>query len=230
MARDDSGAGSILLAFLLGAVSGAAVALLYAPASGRETRDYLGDRAREGRERATEAAEKGRQIINQGRDTITTAIDRGREAIPAGAEPGDGVSGSADVFLGIIAVSTLVMALVQVGAIVAAGMVARRIGRLADQVEHEMKPLFEHAHAISRDAARAAALAVAQVERADRLFADVARRVDETLNAVEHGVAAPAREGRAIVSAVRAAFQAIRDARAARARRARSEEEDALFI
>ena len=44
MARDDgAGAGNILLAFLLGAVSGAAVALLYAPASGRDTRDYLGE-------------------------------------------------------------------------------------------------------------------------------------------------------------------------------------------
>jgi gas vesicle protein len=81
MAKDDgSGAGSILLAFLLGAVSGAAVALLYAPASGRETREYLGDKAREGRERATKAAERSREIINQGRETLTTAIDRGREA------------------------------------------------------------------------------------------------------------------------------------------------------
>jgi gas vesicle protein len=81
MARDEgAGAGSILLAFILGAVSGAAVALLYAPQSGRETRDYLGDRAREGRDRAAAAAEKGREIINQGRETISTAIDRGREA------------------------------------------------------------------------------------------------------------------------------------------------------
>ena len=81
MARDDgAGAGSVMLAFLLGAVSGAAVALLYAPATGRETREYLGERAREGRERATAMAEKGRQIINEGRDTLTTAIDRGREA------------------------------------------------------------------------------------------------------------------------------------------------------
>ena len=49
MARDDgAGAGNILLAFLLGAVSGAAVALLYAPASGRETREFLGEKAREG--------------------------------------------------------------------------------------------------------------------------------------------------------------------------------------
>ena len=56
MARDEgAGAGSVLLAFVLGAVSGAAVALLYAPTSGKETREYLGDKAREGRERAAKA-------------------------------------------------------------------------------------------------------------------------------------------------------------------------------
>jgi gas vesicle protein len=77
---DDSSAGSVLLAFLLGAVSGAALALLYAPATGRETREYLGDRAREGRVKAAEAAAKGREAINQGRETLTNAIERGREA------------------------------------------------------------------------------------------------------------------------------------------------------
>ena len=88
MSRDEgAGAGSVMLAFLLGAVSGAAVALLYAPATGRDTREYLGEKAREGRERATEVAEKGREVINQGRevinqgrDTLATAIERGREA------------------------------------------------------------------------------------------------------------------------------------------------------
>ena len=81
MARDDgAGAGSILLAFLMGAVSGAAVALLYAPATGRETREFLGEKAREGRERATEAAQRGRQAITQSRETLTSAIERGREA------------------------------------------------------------------------------------------------------------------------------------------------------
>ncbi|HEX3701893.1 MAG TPA: YtxH domain-containing protein [Vicinamibacterales bacterium] len=81
MAKDDGGgAGSILLAFLLGAVSGAAVALLYAPAAGRETREYLGDKARESRERAAEAAAKGRDIVAQGRETLTTAIEKGKEA------------------------------------------------------------------------------------------------------------------------------------------------------
>jgi len=81
MARDDgAGSGSILLAFILGAVSGAAVALLYAPTSGDETRKFLGEKAREGRERAADMAEKSRQAVNQGRETVTTAIDRGREA------------------------------------------------------------------------------------------------------------------------------------------------------
>lgn len=81
MARDEgAGAGGILLAFLAGAVSGAAIALLYAPASGREARDYLGDRARDGRDRAAEVAAKGREIVTQGRDTLATAIDKGREA------------------------------------------------------------------------------------------------------------------------------------------------------
>jgi gas vesicle protein len=80
MAKDEGGAGSILLAFLLGAVSGAALALLYAPAPGRDTREYLGDKARESRGRAADAAAKGRDIVSQGRDTLTTAIEKGKEA------------------------------------------------------------------------------------------------------------------------------------------------------
>jgi gas vesicle protein len=81
MAKEEgAGAGSVLLAFILGAISGAAVALLYAPATGRETRELLGEKAREGRDRAEKAAERGREILNQGRETLATAIDRGREA------------------------------------------------------------------------------------------------------------------------------------------------------
>jgi gas vesicle protein len=81
MARDEANsAGSILLAFILGAVGGAAVALLYAPATGRETRQLLSAKAREGRDRAADAVEKGREAFNEGRQTVAQAIDRGREA------------------------------------------------------------------------------------------------------------------------------------------------------
>lgn len=81
MARDDgSAAANILLAFILGAISGAAAALLYAPAPGNETREYLGKKAREGRERAAEAADRGREAFTQSRDNLTAAIEKGREA------------------------------------------------------------------------------------------------------------------------------------------------------
>jgi len=81
MARDDgAAAGTVILAFVLGAVTGAAVALLMAPVSGEETRRILGDRAREGRERAEEAARQGREFLNRQRETINSAVERGREA------------------------------------------------------------------------------------------------------------------------------------------------------
>lgn len=81
MSRDDSGgAGAVLMAFVLGAVAGAAVALLWAPASGEETRRLLSDKAQEGKEKAAEAAQKGREFITKQRETIATAIEKGREA------------------------------------------------------------------------------------------------------------------------------------------------------
>lgn len=81
MARDDSGAaGTVVMAFVLGAITGAAVALLMAPASGEETRRVIADKAREGRERANEAARQGRDFVNRQKDTLSSAIEKGREA------------------------------------------------------------------------------------------------------------------------------------------------------
>jgi gas vesicle protein len=66
MAKDDGlGAGAVLLAFVAGALAGAAVALLYAPATGDETREYLGQRAREGREKVVDAARQFRAAAEQ---------------------------------------------------------------------------------------------------------------------------------------------------------------------
>jgi hypothetical protein len=141
------------------------------------------------------------------------------------------VSTWADIFLGIIAVSTLAIAIVQVGVIVAAGRLARRMETLAEQIERDVKPLFGHLNAIGRDASRAAALATVQVERADKLFADVTERVELALDKVQGTLGAPAREARAIFSAFKAALEAIREMRRhSRSRQRRSEDEDALFI
>jgi len=59
MASNDSG-GVVLLAFVAGAIAGAAVALLFAPATGEDTREYLNQRAREGREKVVDAARQFR--------------------------------------------------------------------------------------------------------------------------------------------------------------------------
>ncbi|HYT76531.1 MAG TPA: YtxH domain-containing protein [Vicinamibacterales bacterium] len=85
--KDDSG--TVVMAFVLGALAGAAVALLTAPASGEETRRLIAERAREGRERANEAARQGRELWNRQRETIGTAFERGREAYQQarGAQP-----------------------------------------------------------------------------------------------------------------------------------------------
>jgi gas vesicle protein len=81
MARDDgTAAGTIIVAFVLGAVTGAAVALLMAPTSGEEARRILAEKAREGRERAEEAARQGREFIDRQRETLSSAVERGREA------------------------------------------------------------------------------------------------------------------------------------------------------
>lgn len=74
------GSGTVLLAFLAGAAVGAAVALLFAPATGTDTRAYVNRRAKEARDRAAQAAEHGREVFNRQRESITTAFDRARQA------------------------------------------------------------------------------------------------------------------------------------------------------
>lgn len=134
------------------------------------------------------------------------------------------------VFLGIIAGATVTMAAIQVGLIVVAGRVARRVERLTDRVERELKPLFGHLDSIGNEASRAAALAATQVERADRLLADLARVAGQTLVGVQDGLVTSVREGRAVMSGFRAAMAALRDIRGRDGRSRRAEDEEALFI
>jgi hypothetical protein len=123
------------------------------------------------------------------------------------------VSDRTELFLGIIAVATLVMAIVQLGVVIAAGLLVRRLSRLMDQFEQEIRPLIGHLTAAGRDASRAAALATIQVERADQLFADVCTRAEQTLDTVQATILTPLREGRALLNAFRAGLDVIREFR-----------------
>jgi gas vesicle protein len=80
MANEGNSAGTVLVAFTLGAIAGAAVALLFAPATGEETRRKLAERAREGREKAETLAREGKEFFQRQRENIATAVERGRES------------------------------------------------------------------------------------------------------------------------------------------------------
>ena len=98
MSRDSNGS-SIMIAFVVGALTGAAVALLFAPASGEETREFLGKKAREGRDKAVEAMDQGREYYQRQRDNL---VDRGRPwpgSLSTGARTGrPGVTQPASCF------------------------------------------------------------------------------------------------------------------------------------
>jgi len=140
------------------------------------------------------------------------------------------VSFWAEVFLGVIAVATLTMALIQVSVIVSGWILARRIARLVAEIEQELKPLADNLNAMARDAARATALAAAQVERVDRLFGDLATNLEQTASTVQKAVIAPLREGAAVMTGLRVALDVFRELIKSRSTRPRSDEEDALFI
>ena len=77
-----------LVWFLTGAALGAAVALLYAPQSGKDTRRYLNKKAKHGREAiadvSRDAMDKGRELFEKGRKMADDAADlfeRGRRLV-----------------------------------------------------------------------------------------------------------------------------------------------------
>jgi hypothetical protein len=139
------------------------------------------------------------------------------------------------VFLGVIAFSTLVMALIQVGAIVYSARLARRIEVLLGKLEQDIQPMLERVTEISTEAARMSALATQQVERVDQLFADIQDRTEHVMTVVQQAIVTPAREGAAFFSALRSTFAAIRGLRPNGTGRQQRpphgvEEDDALFI
>jgi len=93
----NSGAAGVILSFLLGGLTGAALAILFAPRSGRETRDILSERVREGADRGRELkdrlTEKGREFMDEAsgyvekqRDSLVSRKDRVAAAVEAGRQ------------------------------------------------------------------------------------------------------------------------------------------------
>ena len=136
-----------------------------------------------------------------------------------------------EIFLGVIAVSTLVMALIQIGAIVATLRVARETQKVLTTVQQDVRPLIAKATTVAEEASRTVALATAQVQKVDTLVTDLTKRVDETAAIVQKAVVTPAREGMAIFAAIRTGLGVLKGMGDFRARHGRhSEDDDPLFI
>ena len=138
------------------------------------------------------------------------------------------MSARAEFFLGTIAIATLTTAVLQVAVLLAAGLLVRRLQRLVDHVDRELKPVFESVQAIARDASRAASLATAQVERIDRAIGDVLQALDRVMVTVQRVLAGPVAEGAAWLAGFRTILNLFRDLRSRR--RPAADDEDALFI
>lgn len=134
------------------------------------------------------------------------------------------------LFLGVIALATAIMASIQIGALVVALRLGREVKQLASTVQNDLRPLIARATMIADDAAKTAALATTQAQKLDRLITDVSRRVDETSAIIQTAIITPAREGIALVAAVKAGLSALRTIRPFRSRTGVVEDEDALFI
>ena len=78
MSNRDSG----LFAFLLGAVVGAAAALLYAPKTGKETRAHLKkfteDFVEDAGEVGTDLREKGKKFVAESRTKVSEFVEKGK--------------------------------------------------------------------------------------------------------------------------------------------------------
>jgi gas vesicle protein len=74
--------------FIAGLGVGALVGILYAPKSGRETRDDLVSGAREGteylRNRTRQAAEEVSALVDKSKEQVGEYVERGREAVDRG--------------------------------------------------------------------------------------------------------------------------------------------------
>ncbi len=141
------------------------------------------------------------------------------------------MNGSSGFFLGVIAAATVVMAAAQVFVIVFTSRLARRVDHLNDVYTREIRPVLADIAATWAGAARVSALAAAQMERFDKLSADLVQRIEETVSLIQDVVLVPAREGRAVFTAVAAAIAAFREFRSGATKRgAPLDEEDPLFI
>jgi gas vesicle protein len=81
MSNENSQLGTILTAFVVGAIAGAGLALLYAPQSGQETRELLARRTREMKDKVGDTFEGAKEMLAEKKAMIAAAFEAGKQAM-----------------------------------------------------------------------------------------------------------------------------------------------------
>jgi gas vesicle protein len=86
--EEQESSSNTLAWFLTGAIIGATAAILYAPKSGKDTRQFISDKTQQGREAVTETskdiADAGKEMFERGRKLVEDAaelFERGRKLV-----------------------------------------------------------------------------------------------------------------------------------------------------
>ena len=91
---EENNSGAKFVYFLTGLGIGALVGILFAPQSGKETREFIAGRAEDGREflmkkgrefreQTNEYVERGKSALSQQREHLAAAIEAGKQAYRA---------------------------------------------------------------------------------------------------------------------------------------------------
>jgi hypothetical protein len=95
------------------------------------------------------------------------------------------------VFLGIIALASVVQAGFLIGLVVAGLRLSRRVDEISKRLDREVSPALENLTRVSRAAAEISDLAVLQARRVDLLLADTIDKIEETTGLVQQFVVKP---------------------------------------
>jgi hypothetical protein len=136
------------------------------------------------------------------------------------------------IFLGVMAVSLVLMAAAQLVVALALVRSVKQVSETIAQLQRDIRPVLDKVAKIADDASQVASLALVQAERVDALLKTTTARIDETFGVVQRAVAEPLRHGSALLAALRAAFSVVREFQTARrpATAGVGEDEDPLFV
>ncbi len=95
------------------------------------------------------------------------------------------------VFLGIIAVASVVQSAFLIGLMLEGKKLSQRVADMQDKIEREIKPSLDNVTRVTRNLAEVSDLAVLQARRVDGLLADTIEKVEETTTLIRKVVLRP---------------------------------------